>query len=625
MMPDESHSGSSPLSPGAGQSLPPPGPPQSKWGRLVKLWLKRLAITAIVVIVLGAAMVTTAEHKTGQPQFCGSCHVMEPYYESWQKDMHGGKLDVACIECHYAPGERTTIKAKLRGLSQVASYVSGRYGTSRPRAHVDNLSCLTSKCHADMGFMDKEISIAGAVKFVHAKHLNIDEQKQEALKRGLKDLTESLRKRLDKEHLEKLEKIAQECIPAQERNQRMAALVKEAGANIESQELVEFAEFHHMEVRLAQLANLQCTNCHSYGGEDHIRDVASKGRSASADHHFSVKPTACFTCHFTNEDFNTGTGSCLICHTLPTKPITVHPEMKPKESAQLKTPELAKQTVKMDHQAMLKRKVGCIACHADVATENSTVTKRDCQHCHDRPEYFEDWKQPLSLDSAKHYHALHVPEQRAKCMDCHSEIHHQLVRGFDAHGQPSFLSSVMADCTACHPNQHVAQIELLSGMGGVGVSEGDPNLMFGLRTNCLGCHTNHVVTKQGDLVVRAAASGCVTCHGERYADTFKKWKQGLELSLMDAGEAYEKASKALAKVKDISPEVRTKVTAALAGAQADLQLVKTGNGVHNVMYSMELLDSVTARCQQVTSTLAKESSRKPRDNKQEKTEKTKKK
>ena len=35
----------------------------------------------------------------------------------------------------------------------------------------------TSKCHGDMGFMDKELSL-GTVKFVHAKHLQFDKKKQ---------------------------------------------------------------------------------------------------------------------------------------------------------------------------------------------------------------------------------------------------------------------------------------------------------------------------------------------------------------------------------------------------------------------------------------------------------------
>src|SRR5690348_7395481 len=168
-MPDESHAQSSTPPPCGGQPLPQAVPPRWTWRGFAFRWLKRFFFTVLVVIILGAALVATAEHKTGQPQFCASCHIMTPYYESWQKDRHGGKLEVACVECHYAPGEQNTINAKLRGLSQVASYFSGRYGASRPRAHVDNQSCLTSKCHGDLGFMDKEIAVSSTVKFVHAK------------------------------------------------------------------------------------------------------------------------------------------------------------------------------------------------------------------------------------------------------------------------------------------------------------------------------------------------------------------------------------------------------------------------------------------------------------------------
>src|ERR1700741_5209421 len=111
-------------------------PAGASWGKRIKRWSIRACITLGVLLLLGATLVGVAELKTSQAQFCASCHIMEPYYASWQADLHGGKLDVACVECHYAPGERTTLKGKLRGLSQGTSYVSGRYGATRPRAHV---------------------------------------------------------------------------------------------------------------------------------------------------------------------------------------------------------------------------------------------------------------------------------------------------------------------------------------------------------------------------------------------------------------------------------------------------------------------------------------------------------
>jgi nitrate/TMAO reductase-like tetraheme cytochrome c subunit len=574
----------------------PPGP---RWRRLLIRWLKRLAITVVVLAVFSGVMLALAEHRTSQPDFCASCHIMEPYYASWHADLHGGKLDVACVDCHYAPGERTTVKAQLRGLSQVASYVSGRYGQGRPRAHVDNRSCLTSKCHGDMQFMDKEFSL-GTVKFTHAKHLRFDEKKREATGHELEALTQALRQELGAEPFAEVEEAAREAVPMQTRIERMTRAADQAGKPVERERLARFSELQHRQVRIAQLDDLQCTNCHSY-----VAPLAEKpgGRppappAANGSHHFTVKTTACYVCHFNNEGFNLGTASCLTCHSLPTKEIIVHKETAAGERAKPDAPELGKQTVRMDHRMILERKVSCIACHADVATEDSKVLRRDCLRCHDRPDYFEGWKEPLSVDLVKHYHAVHVPEQRAKCLDCHSEIHHQLVREPSAAGQPGFLTAAMSDCIACHPGQHAEQVKLLSGEGGLGVPKSDPNLMFGARTNCFGCHLEQATTEHAGVTARGSVTGCVSCHGDRHTETFDKWKKSLQVATLDANEAYDKAKKALEEAKDLPPETRRKARELLSAARSDLQLVKRGNGLHNLMYAIELLDSVTQRCQE---------------------------
>lgn len=566
-------------------------PAQSTWKAFALRWLKRGGITLAILLVLGGGLLLVAEHRTSQPEFCGSCHVMEPYYESWHADMHGAKLEVACVECHYAPGERTTVKAKLRGLSQVTSYFSGRYGATRPRAHVDNRSCTTSKCHGDMAFMDKELTL-GNVSFTHAKHLQLNEEKFAALEKVLGEVSQELETAFGEEHFGQLTEVARESGPAKDRIDKMARLANEWQVDVRRERLEQLSELHHRQVRIAQLADLQCTNCHSYV------EPEPSDNGAEAAHHFTVKTTSCYTCHFNNEGFNSGTGSCLLCHTLPTGEIMVHQPANAGDDAQPGAPGLTDQPVKMDHRAILERKVDCVACHADVAMEDSTVTRRDCQRCHDRPEFFKEWKQPFNLSLVQHYHEVHVPQQRAKCLDCHSEIHHQLVREDTASGHPGFLSSVMNNCQHCHPNQHAEQIELLRGTGGVGVSKSEPNLMFGSRTNCFGCHIDQATDEHGGAVFRGALSGCVACHGDRHSDTFEKWKQGLELVTMDAEEAYERARAMLEAAQNIPPETRRKVTDLLTGARKDLHLVKVGNGAHNVAYSIELLDSVTTRCQQ---------------------------
>ena len=257
----------------------------------------------------------------------------------------------------------------------------------------------------------------------------------------------------------------------------------------------------------------------------------------------------------------------------------------------------------MNHQSILERKVSCVACHADVAREDSQVTRRDCEHCHNQSRFFVDWKEPFTLELVTRYHDVHIRDQRAKCLDCHTEIHHELARDEEI-SEGAFISSTMSNCTQCHPNQHAAQVNLLRGVGGVGVPHSDPNLMFGSRTNCYGCHTEQVANGHGDGVLKATEDACIACHGDRHGDTCEKWKLGLEFSMTDADEAYQNAEKMLTEATAASQAARDEATALLESAKKDLQLVKRGNGLHNVTYTIELLDSVTSRCQQAIAVLS---------------------
>jgi class III cytochrome C family protein len=412
-------------------------------------------------------------------------------------------------------------------------------------------------------------------------------------------LSQELRKSLGNEVFQKLETSARQAIHAKEFEAQMVKLAADHHVSASPASLKRFSQLYHRDVRVAQLAEIQCTNCHSYG------DLAHPIAGQEMAHHFSVKTSSCITCHFTNETFNTGTTSCLLCHALPKKEITVHEALTPEQESKLKSPELTKQPIRIDHEAMVKRNVSCYSCHADVAVQNTPVSKRDCERCHDRPEFLSDWKENLTLDQVKHYHAVHVPQQRAKCLDCHSEIQHQLIRQDTPLGQPAFLSSAIAKCTQCHPNQHAEQIQLLSGVGGEGVPKGNPNLMFGARTNCFGCHQEQVVKKHGGVSIHGSVAGCVSCHGDRHKETFEKWKLGIKMSLLDAEEAFDLATKKLAGAKNLDESSRNKANDLLKSCEADLLLVKRGNAVHNVTYSIDLLDSVTRRAQQAITLVAK--------------------
>jgi formate-dependent nitrite reductase cytochrome c552 subunit len=76
-----------------------------------------------------------------KPSFCASCHVIKPYYQSWENGellaaKHGTK-DVKCLDCH---------KQSLPGkMKEGFVYVTGTYETPLKEREFSKKDCL--KCH----------------------------------------------------------------------------------------------------------------------------------------------------------------------------------------------------------------------------------------------------------------------------------------------------------------------------------------------------------------------------------------------------------------------------------------------------------------------------------------------
>jgi len=92
---------------------------------------------------------------TSTSRFCSVCHYMKPFYQSWKTSSHS---QVECSTCHYAPGLRSKLRAKMEGLVQVARYWSKLYLKSKPWAEIPDESCLRPGCH------DKRL-LEGQVRF----------------------------------------------------------------------------------------------------------------------------------------------------------------------------------------------------------------------------------------------------------------------------------------------------------------------------------------------------------------------------------------------------------------------------------------------------------------------------
>lgn len=119
-------------------------------------------LLALVVLVLATY---SAIHHTAQPEFCNTCHIMEPYYRSWQESSHS---NVACIECHYEPGTVETLEGKFKALSQLAKYVTRTQGT-KPWAEVSDASCMRTGCHS-VRMLEGPVRF-GRIQFDHRQHL----------------------------------------------------------------------------------------------------------------------------------------------------------------------------------------------------------------------------------------------------------------------------------------------------------------------------------------------------------------------------------------------------------------------------------------------------------------------
>ncbi len=137
----------------------------------VRFVLRRFKILAVqgaallgvclLLLLLGTG---TAGWYTSRSQFCNSCHIMEPYYVSWQESSH---RDVACTKCHFPPGVAEKVRGKVLGLVQLAKYVTQTQGP-RPSAEIPDASCLRSGCH-ETRLLSGRVDYNG-IAFDHARH-----------------------------------------------------------------------------------------------------------------------------------------------------------------------------------------------------------------------------------------------------------------------------------------------------------------------------------------------------------------------------------------------------------------------------------------------------------------------
>ncbi len=120
-------------------------------------------IVLFVFFIIGAGLFL--QFSTSSP-FCGTCHIMKPYYKAWKESSHNF---VPCVDCHYPPGFAEEFRGKIQASVQVFKYITRTYGT-KPYAEIEDSSCLRKGCH-ERRLLEGKTKFKKDVIFDHKPHL----------------------------------------------------------------------------------------------------------------------------------------------------------------------------------------------------------------------------------------------------------------------------------------------------------------------------------------------------------------------------------------------------------------------------------------------------------------------
>jgi hypothetical protein len=380
-----------------------------------------------------------AEYSTSRPTFCGSCHIMDSYHETWEKSEHA-KEGVTCVECHYRPGEHHTLKAKFKGLGQLFSYLGTTAGTVQKAALVNDDSCSASGCHSteentEAGqWMTNRIEFASytrkdgseaTVPFVHKTHFD----KQNWMAGQEKHCSNCHRHETSENHMEVSQKTCNLChfknVTLNEKQAKCALChtVPEkpfradaaGGEELITHKILEergvaCASCHLHHVRgTGPMREQRCLECHEYD-QKIMKDAGDKERMHET--HVATQAANCFSCHEIIEHgkapegfdhFDAALSNCKACHATP------HQNKRLLLSGTGGTGVDKPMPIKHHDVEM-----GCLACHIVDAVDAKGRTKKIatasvCVNCHSEKEgaLIKKWKSDVAeiLEEAVEYEA----------------------------------------------------------------------------------------------------------------------------------------------------------------------------------------------------------------------------
>lgn len=281
---------------------------------------------------------------------------------------------------------------------------------------------------------------------------------------------------------------------------------------------------------------LRCTSCHS---------------QIVQGEHMTVTESTCFLCHFKNPQEEEPINNCTWCHSVPVAENGSVPDY--------------------DHGFIVDNNIDCVSCHGKMVVGDGAVLESRCNTCHADIGKIEQISDDVFI------HKMHVTDHKVECENCHLPIQHKSI---------ARTKDIFPECQGCHKTPHQAQINLFSGTGGKNVKN-HPSSMFAAGLNCQACHIYHV--SEFGITGKTLANGksCEKCHGKGYARLYRQWEETMreKSSLVERG--LNIVSNLLNNKETITKN--DEVTKLLEEARYNYQIVNTGNVVHNVAYSDELL------------------------------------
>lgn len=365
--------------------------------RLLK-WCYGFRYRLLLVIFLVFLALVAGSFKAygywSSPEFCVSCHIMEPYYESWKHSSHS---EVACVQCHFEPGIGAELHGKWVAVKQLAATVTGAY-SSMPYAEVSDQSCMRSGCHTAEE-LDKSVSFTQrGIQFNHELHAK-------EMRLGIKLACTSCHfQRLVNNHMEVDKSTCFLC--------------------------------HFKGARASDKPVGECDTCHGPPTKSTML-----GRFEVDHAEYQKRGMTCVQCH---SELVSGTGAvgqerCLSCHN------------KPEQIEKITDPGL------MHVEHVTKRKMHCYQCHTMIAhrfdTHQPLDPKQDCSSCH----FGAHSPQTLFYSGTGAKGVTSTPDEMhglgLDCVGCHRvPVVEASTGNGPAHARPTLPPAI--SCTRCHEQRY---------------------------------------------------------------------------------------------------------------------------------------------------------------------------